>query len=210
MSTSRIPKEAGWVNKNQLARGPNGRALCRQCGNEVPKGRQTFCGDGCVHEWKCRTDPGYQARQVLARDRGICRACGLDCISLLAELKLLRRQAREEFSKARRLPLHWVNHEGPYGSLDDNLQTFNARLDELDLRNNYRSLTRRLWEMDHIVPVVEGGGSCGLDNLRTLCWKCHREATTELSRRRANKKKAAKLLAPEKKDDSNTPSNPSG
>ncbi len=25
------------------------------------------------------------------------------------------------------------------------------------------------WEVDHVVPVVEGGGECGLDNLRTLC-----------------------------------------
>lgn len=30
------------------------------------------------------------------------------------------------------------------------------------------------WEMDHIIPVIEGGGLCGLDNLRTLCLPCHK------------------------------------
>ncbi len=40
-----------------------------------------------------------------------------------------------------------------------------------------------LWEMDHIVPVAEGGGSCGLENLRTLCVPCHRRATAELRER---------------------------
>ena len=33
-------------------------------------------------------------------------------------------------------------------------------------------------------PVVEGGGSCGLENLRTLCWECHRKVTRELAVRR--------------------------
>ena len=30
-----------------------------------------------------------------------------------------------------------------------------------------------LWEADHIVPVKDGGGCCGLENYRTLCRKCH-------------------------------------
>lgn len=41
------------------------------------------------------------------------------------------------------------------------------------------------WQADHIVPVVEGGGECGLDNMRTLCAPCHRGVTAELHRRRA-------------------------
>jgi 5-methylcytosine-specific restriction endonuclease McrA len=41
-----------------------------------------------------------------------------------------------------------------------------------------------LWDADHVVPVVEGGGECDLSNLRTLCLKCHRQATAELRQRR--------------------------
>lgn len=33
------------------------------------------------------------------------------------------------------------------------------------------------WDMDHILPVKEGGGMCGLDNLQTLCWRCHAAKT---------------------------------
>lgn len=40
-----------------------------------------------------------------------------------------------------------------------------------------------LWDADHIVPVVEGGGECDLSNLRTLCLKCHREVTDALRKR---------------------------
>jgi 5-methylcytosine-specific restriction enzyme A len=44
-------------------------------------------------------------------------------------------------------------------------------------------LRKSLWDADHIVPVVEGGGECDLDNIRTLCLRCHRQATTQLRRR---------------------------
>lgn len=39
---------------------------------------------------------------------------------------------------------------------------------------------KSLWDADHIVPVAEGGGQCDLSNMRTLCLKCHREATAAL------------------------------
>ena len=42
---------------------------------------------------------------------------------------------------------------------------------------------RSLWDADHILPVAEGGGQCDLENLRTLCLPCHREATADLRRR---------------------------
>jgi hypothetical protein len=43
---------------------------------------------------------------------------------------------------------------------------------------------KSLWDADHIVPVVEGGGECDLSNIRTLCLRCHRQATDELRRKR--------------------------
>jgi 5-methylcytosine-specific restriction enzyme A len=43
---------------------------------------------------------------------------------------------------------------------------------------------KTLWDADHILPVVEGGGECDLENLRTLCVCCHRQQTVELRRRR--------------------------
>jgi 5-methylcytosine-specific restriction enzyme A len=39
---------------------------------------------------------------------------------------------------------------------------------------------RTLWDADHIVPVVEGGGECDLENIRSLCLICHRRQTSEL------------------------------
>jgi 5-methylcytosine-specific restriction protein A len=47
------------------------------------------------------------------------------------------------------------------------------------------------WEADHIIPVVEGGGCCGLDNYRTLCPPCHKLDTAELAARLAQRRREA-------------------
>jgi 5-methylcytosine-specific restriction endonuclease McrA len=49
----------------------------------------------------------------------------------------------------------------------------------------------RYWDADHVVPVVEGGGGCGLENYRTLCIPCHRIETAELRRRLAERKRGS-------------------
>ena len=46
---------------------------------------------------------------------------------------------------------------------------------------------KSLWDADHTIPVVEGGGECDLSNMRTLCLRCHRARTTKLRERRALK-----------------------
>ena len=184
-STRRIPEEAGWAGK--LPTGPNGLPLCRKCGSECPTRRNTFCSAACVHEWKLRTQPAYQARHVLKRDAGVCELCARDCVALLEELRVLRKSARLQ-----RFPgmSEWTAESSLANSL--NGEAYVARCDELGLPLSFRSLTRRLWEMDHRVPVAEGGGSCGIDNLRTLCWSCHRRVTAELRARLAERRRQQK------------------
>lgn len=43
--------------------------------------------------------------------------------------------------------------------------------------------TGHLWQADHIVPVVEGGGECDISNMRTLCTDCHKDETAALRKR---------------------------
>jgi 5-methylcytosine-specific restriction endonuclease McrA len=43
------------------------------------------------------------------------------------------------------------------------------------------------WEADHIIPVSQGGGCCGLENYRTLCIPCHKKMSAKLAKNRARK-----------------------
>lgn len=59
-----------------------------------------------------------------------------------------------------------------------------ARRAELLAHWGLKARTRKsLWDADHIVPVAEGGGECDLNNIRTLCLRCHRGATMRLRER---------------------------
>ena len=57
-------------------------------------------------------------------------------------------------------------------------------------------MRKSLWDADHILPVTEGGGECDLDNIRTLCLRCHRVVTAQL-RERIRRAKVAAMLAAE-------------
>lgn len=46
---------------------------------------------------------------------------------------------------------------------------------------------RSLWELDHVVPLIDGG-SHELSNLQTLCVPCHREKSASESRERARRR----------------------
>jgi 5-methylcytosine-specific restriction enzyme A len=140
--STRRTKPGGWVKERRQ------RGVCRWCSAEVPRGRFTFCGPDCVHQWKLRTDPGYLRDQVFTRDRGVCARCGVDTETLRKNKRKLDYKSRKQFEK------DWGTR-------------------------------RNLWDADHILPVVEGGGECDLTNMRTLCLKCHREATSELRKRMA-------------------------
>lgn len=53
------------------------------------------------------------------------------------------------------------------------------------LRAEGFALHLSLWQCDHVFPVSEGGGHCGLDGLRTLCFRCHKKVTADLRKRLA-------------------------
>lgn len=104
-----------------------------------------------MHEWRLRTDTGYVRQEVKKRDKGVCVKCGLDT------------------EKARRI---WVHAR--YENVEDWLKDRLRHIEELPefMHSNVDMVIRQAWgikqlfnswwEANHIVPVVEGGGLCGL------------------------------------------------
>ncbi len=142
------------VTRRPRQLGVNGFGLCRFCDKETKPPRSSFCNDECVHEWRLRTSGSYLRACVFERDLGVCKVCGHDTVALARDLA-----AKQTLNPA--LYLQRMKHLG--------LDPYKPR--------------RALWEADHIIPVCEGGGACGLANIRTLCWKCHRDETRKLRNR---------------------------
>jgi len=145
----------GWADPKQLPLGPNGRPLCRRCSAEIAKGS----GRRTFCSEACVIDWKIRTQPEFAAEQVHARDKGV-CLSCARDCDALQRKIRVT---------KWARRK--------------RRMAELGLPEYLRN-RRRYWEVDHIQPVVEGGGSCGLENLRTLCWECHRRVTRELALRR--------------------------
>lgn len=108
-------------------------------------------------------------QRVYRRDKGICALCGIDTA-------LLGKALHSEWGRV------------------SQARTDRERHERAEFRKRYRWFFRRrtYWDADHIIPVVEGGGECTLENIRTLCVPCHQQVTKDLARRRASQRRQEK------------------
>jgi 5-methylcytosine-specific restriction protein A len=180
MSTSRYTK----LKPQQFDE--NGKPLCRWCNGPLSGRRTAWCSQKCVDEYLERsTSP---RSRVFERDGGICAGCGVDMHTLRHRFDRVMRRlfARGHFDLMEAFGKHYISKGYPvHGGYYKRGRWFNP----------YQS-SRTWWEADHILPVVEGGGECGLDNYRTLCVLCHKAESKKLVRRLANKRRRQSGQAP--------------
>ncbi len=161
---------------SSVRHGPATR-LCRWCRTDVPKGRIWWCSEKCVQEFKLKHDWTYIKGLVWERDHGKCAICGL-------ETEKARREYREAVVAA---GPSWIRGRGWMSDY----MVDSAIADNGFAAPRLGPLRRKWYEVDHIIPVVEGGSN-DLTNLRTLCLPHHRQATAELAARRADKRRREK------------------
>jgi len=173
---NRYRENRGFIDPKTLPINDEGYRCCRYCSGSVKPPKRTFCSPNCVHEYKLRSNGSYLRHQVYLRDRGICAIRQLDTKELARQISIL--------------------------SIND------PRRDLLLKQNNIHK-TRKikprkkgggLWDADHIICVKDGGGQCGLENIRTLCIRCHKLRTAECSAKKNQKSEQNKLVIKLKED----------
>ena len=134
---------------------------CAYCGGDLSKVSRlpgvssTYCSRECTDQGRLkRGGMGNQLRaQVFALEGGVCRLCRIDGHALFTRVIALEPAERLN-------ALCNANWKLPKSA---------KALDRL-LQNPREG---DFWQADHILAVSEGGGGCGLENLRTLCVPCH-------------------------------------
>jgi 5-methylcytosine-specific restriction endonuclease McrA len=169
--------------------GPN---QCHWCGKPPPEGRKTWCSKECVDQYTLRAWPQTLRKAVKARDKGVCALCGRDCEALKQRLIAWLGPNHQSYKDE-----HWgiMRHEPLEGA------ALQRRKHRLGVLRRFKLLKtdrfgvetlRSVWEADHTLPVIEGGGEADLSGVRSLCIPCHKRVTRELAKRRAAFRRAAK------------------
>jgi 5-methylcytosine-specific restriction endonuclease McrA len=147
--------------------------MCVWCGGHLPRAskvagvKSTYCSRECAENGRLQRGGMYASTQVRAQvfalEGGVCRLCGIDGHALYTRISAL--QPAERLNAL--CNANWKLPKTPK-ALERLLQ---------DPKEG------DFWQADHIVAVAEGGGSCGLDNLQTLCVPCHTGDTERLRAR---------------------------
>ena len=116
----------------------------------------------------------------------MCAACGLDTRVLERDLRraLAALTGQAEWSRTHRVWEDGVQVTRFRRPLRRAARLRGSRAAVRALEALGLTVDRSFWEADHVVAVVEGGGLCGLENLRTLCRPCHKAETLALRARR--------------------------
>lgn len=131
-----------------------------------------------------RKENGRHRAAVLDRDHGVCALCGVDTERLrlwLESIPLI--DNRREWRMGAVRPDTQLAFRRVLGRHKHRALVLLGRLWGVVIPNAKASL----WQMDHALPVAEGGGGCGVDGLRTLCSRCHRHETAALAGRLARR-----------------------
>jgi len=149
-----------------------GNYICNECGEESASSEiryRLFCSHECLETWKIKSSPSFLRLKVYKRDKGICVICGINCVIL---------------EKARKNKDHNQELESKWQVL----------IKEHRIPPRLWDINRTFWEADHIIEVADGGGSCDLSNIQTLCWKCHYLKTRRFMKKRFRKSRLRKKI----------------
>lgn len=147
------------------------KGTCRGCGaTDLGKNRTRWCSNTCSDKFRELTYATFYRVSVWNRAHGRCEGCGWNLKAHIAQIKKWQAMCRQQIP-------------------DVNLATyfqFKTWISQAVAKvggNASKGPSLGLWEVDHIVPLIEGGLH-SLDNLRLLCIRCHKAETRALAARR--------------------------
>lgn len=141
------------IDAKLLPKTEEGLNCCRWCNKGVKPPRRTICSPECEHELKLRISGRYLRECIYKRDKGICAICEVDTKITAKTALSLQGEERNEYLKKHNISLKRKIFIKKFGG--------------------------SLWDGDHLLEVKNGGGCCGLDNMRTLCISCHKIVTAQ-------------------------------
>lgn len=152
-----------------------GYYLCRHCMRPCPGTERHWCSEACLRHYLTTSQGSFVRALLFERDHGVCAECGVNA----GQMDVALAQLKADLLHRLLMTIHpmivttlrtegWTNvKRRGKGSYPDAVEFSSC------------------WEAHHVQSVVEGGGECGLENYRTLCFVCHKKVSAEQARMRA-------------------------
>lgn len=170
---------------------------CRVCGRDVDDGRMVYCSEYCTNladavmgmlNW------GSVRRRIVDRDDKTCQNCGFDRRYVEKGQEHLKDVILSKLPERPKSPSMLAAGGGEVSD-EDWSEYFEAEMEWCEKRDaleeRYGDMLRYdapALEVDHIVPISEGGHPFDPANLQTLCTDCHNDKSAEEAARRAERR----------------------
>jgi len=165
-----------WKSLPPFRRDRFGYYLCRLCKKPCPENDRFWCSEECLRRSLTASHGSFVRAQLFERDNGICAECGVNAAQMDNALARLGSDLLH--------PLLMTIHP----MIVKTLRTEGWTNVKLRGRGSYPDAVKfsSCWEAHHIQSVIAGGGECGIENYRTLCFMCHKKVSAEQARMRAH------------------------
>ena len=171
-----------WKNLPAFRKDKFGYYLCRLCKQPCPEMERYWCSEECLRNYLFMSDGSYVRGKLFERDLGICAECGVNAAQMDDALARLKDDLLH--------PLLMSIHPMIVATLRaEGWKNIRVRG-----RGSYADAIEytSCWEADHVRAISEGGGECGLENYRTLCFVCHKKVSAGQAAARAECRRARK------------------
>jgi 5-methylcytosine-specific restriction enzyme A len=171
-----------WKNLPPFRKDRFGYYLCRLCKKPCAEDSKHWCSEECLRKYLTISNGSFVRAQLFERDLGICSECGVNGAQMNDALARLK----DDLLHPLLMTIHpmIVTTLRAEGWNNVKLRGKGSYADAIEFTS--------CWEADHVQTVADGGGQCGLDNYRTLCFVCHKRASKEQSTARARARRMKK------------------
>ena len=183
--------------------------LCPVCGKtkaEFKKGMRVYCSKVCRDEYASKYTHWSEVREkVLNRDKLTCQECGINPSKQRKLNKKEEKKRLKEWAKSNKMIIDtWRDErlvnlsksfEEEYNRIMNDGFAMDRAISWEEKTQLFRGIPNNSVEMevDHIVPIAQGGDMWDMNNMKTLCKKCHKKKTKKDIRKISIDKKIEKM-----------------
>ncbi len=169
-----IPKE--WVENFKKGCCP----VCAKTKFEFDKGMKVYCSKKCRELYSERIYTWQEKRDKVLKERGeVCEKCKKTIKQLSKYKEDYKEKQKRKYIEAHPELLEQRRKELMEEAEKKYQQALNLKAEDLFLYGEIEDLPWAYdsFEVDHIKPVSLGGDMFNEDNLKVLCYTCHKEKT---------------------------------